>query len=267
VVDRDWQEQVADEWRARHHRAASVQRRADELAQTDLRHEAVATLWERACATLDLHGPDTAEPLLRELLSQRPAHAPANLALGRHLLSRGQSEGESLLRRILDQPESELVPEACQVLAQHYQSSGQADELRQVHARQGRFQQTQADAIRERISVTAQDHLVPHGLSDLELASLCATLAADSELAEAYLVQKELKNWTHQPLYVLCVRTRPSFFGRSKAAQDMALVQRLIPQVRLAGRVLVISPQGGFRSLARKIMTSPEANIHRASCR
>jgi Zn-dependent protease with chaperone function len=265
AVDQHWQRDVAEQWRARHHRTMSVQRRANELAQAPMRADGgVATLWERAYSILDLHGPEAAEPLLRELLSQRPSHAAANLALGRHLLGRGQADGAVFLHRVLDQPECELIPDACQVLAQHYQATGQAAELRKIHDHLGRYQRSQAEAIRERTSVTAGDRFLPHELSSAERELLCGVLSGDAELAEAYLVRKELQHLVHQRLYVLCVRTRPGFFGGSNSAKDAALVGRLIPRVRLPGRVLVISPQGGFRPLARKIMARPDARLYSA---
>jgi Peptidase family M48 len=263
AVDRSWREEVADHWRARHHRIGTVQRRASELDQAPARPElSVTTLWEKACTILDLQGPEAAEPLLLEILSLRPQHPAANLTLGRHWLGQGRTDGEAYLRRILDQPECELVPEACQALAHHFQTTGQSQELRKVYDFLGRYQTAQSEAVRERSSVTALDNLLPHGLSSMDLAALSTILAKDTDLAEAYLVRKELKHLTHQPLYVLCVRTRPGFFGRSNAGNDAQLVARLFSQVRLSGRVLVIAPQGGFRPLARKVMASADAKVH-----
>jgi hypothetical protein len=262
AVDSLWQEEASEAWRSRHGRAALLGRRLETLGQVDAEVGADADLlWEKALAVLDLRGPEAAEPLLRQLLALRPTHSAANLVLGQHLLERGQPEGESHLRRILDREEDELFPQACEALAAHFQSAGQTSRLQEVRAQQSRYQVARAAAEQERSMVSPADRLVHHELTPDELAALRDLLVHQSDLHSAYLVRKELKHFPRQRLFVLCVRTRPNFWGRSGADRDAALVSRLIPLVKLPGRVLVIAPHGGFRALARKVMSSPDARV------
>lgn len=266
TVDGQWREEVATTWRARHHRASAVQQRVSELTNASRSVDGNTTaMWERAYSTLDLHGFEAAEPQLRELLAVRPTHAAANLALGRHLLALGNVDGVACLQKILDQPDDALFAEACQTLAQHFKSTGQTAELRQVNVQLGAYEQDQAESVRERSTVTPGDTFLHHALAASELKMLSQLLFEDGDLAEAYLVRKQLRLRAHQPLYVLCVRTRIGWFGGSNGGRDAALVERLIPRVRLPGRVLVIAPQGGFRPLARAVMRISGARLLKPS--
>jgi hypothetical protein len=211
---------------------------------------------------LNLEGPRAAEPLLRQLLALRPAHSEANYVLGSHLLEQGVKEGERHLLAILENDDDQLIPHACQVLAGHFQSLGRSDRLREVRARLSRFEEESAAAQRERSLVSASDDFAPHDLTETELAALRDILARHDTLHAAYLVRKELRHFPRQRLFVLCVRTKPNFLGRSNADADAALAARLIPEITLPGRMLVIAPQGGFRKLGRKVMGFPESQVY-----
>jgi hypothetical protein len=112
--------------------------------------------------------------------------------------------------------------------------------------------------------VSPCDRFVPHDLTDAELAALRDVLARHDRLYAAFLVRKELRHFPRQRLFVLCVRTKPNFLDRSNANLDAALAARLIPEMTLPGRVLVIAPQGGFRKLGKKVMGLPGSQVYSA---
>jgi Zn-dependent protease with chaperone function len=258
-----WQQEVAETWRNRHGRAASLQRKLATLAQVPRDSESDPDLlWDKARAVLDLDGPDAAEPLLRRLLELRPTHSAANLVLGQHLLEQGQPEGECLLRRILETDEDELIPPACESLARHFQTAGLTDRLQEVRRQLSRYETAVAAAGRERNSVSASDRFLTHDLEEAEMAALHEVLAQQTDLACAYLARKELKHFPRQRLFVCCVRSTASCWTWSGADRDSALAARLIPVVRLPGRVLIIAARGNFRALSRKIMAMPDARVY-----
>lgn len=261
-VNRLWRETVAENWHARHGRAATLRRKLTAMetvaggAETD-----PELLWDKARSVLDLEGPAAAEPLLRQLLAVRPTHSAANLVLGRFLLARGECEGERYLSRILDEEEDELVPHACEALAAFFQSAGMGDRLLEVRHRLSAFQAASAAAQRERAMVLPSDRFVPHGLPAEELAALSDLLVEQEDLASAHLVRKELQHFRRQPLFVLCVRSAASRWQWSSADRDAALVRRLVPLVKLPGRVLIIPRRGPFAALARQVSRSPDARV------
>jgi Zn-dependent protease with chaperone function len=261
-ADAVWREEAMPAWRARHGRAASIQRRLRDVEQTNsptaaAGAAAVSTLWERAAAALELDGPAAAEPLLREVLASRPTHGMANLALGRALLERGNEEGATYLRRVLVEPDNALIPDACQTLARYFQTTGQADQMRAVYDELSLFQLAQSEGD----GVSARDAFAAADLTPAELQALQSVLAADRQLQEAHLARKLLRHPSQRPLFVLCVGTRRGLFAGLSAERDAELVGRLIPRVRLPGSVLVISPHRQFRALGRKIKATPGSRI------
>jgi Zn-dependent protease with chaperone function len=218
--------------------------------------------WQQARTIYELQGPAAAESLLRQLLNHQPTHAQANIALGRHLLDRGLKEGEQFLRRILQEDDNDLIPAACYGLINYFQQSGQLDKVQEARAYLSRFETAQAAATKERCTVTPNDKFVAHGLSDEELESLIEALAQQTDLHSAWLVRKELQHFRNQKLFVLVAHSQPhGWLGSTAAELDRKVVANLIKNVQLPGRVLVISPQGGFRPLARAIMKRPEAKL------
>jgi hypothetical protein len=116
-----------------------------------------------------------------------------------------------------------------------------------------RHEKELAASHKERASVTAADEFLPHGLTGDELDVLRRALAGDPTLARAALAQKRLQYFKHQRLFVLCIRRRRQWFNFLDGDPERDLVRRVAQSVRLPGRLLVISPQGSFRALGRKI--------------
>jgi hypothetical protein len=261
-----WRQAIADAWRGRFRRAATLQLQLATLDQpTEADQQSVDRLWDRVCTLINLEGPRAAEPLLRQLLALRPGHSEANYVLGSHLLEQGAADGEQHLLAILESDDDHLIPQTCQVLAGHFQSQGRSDRLRAIRQRLSRFEEESAAAQRERSMVSASDRFAPHDLTDGELSALHDVLARHNRLHAAHLVRKDLRHFARQRLFVLCVRTKPNFLGRTNADADAALAAQLIQEITLPGRVLVIAPQGGFRRLGRKVMGIAESQVYPAS--
>lgn len=261
-VDAVWQREVDENWRRSYGRASCLQHNLASLEQVPRDPELDPDLlWDKAKAILGLEGPQAAAPLLRRLLTLRPTHSGANLVLGQSLLELGEPEGEGLLQRILDADDDELIPQACDILARHFQSVGLTQRVQEVHHRLSRFEAAAAAAQRERGEVSVSDRFLPHELTSEEMAALHDVLDSDPDLGSAFLVRKELKYFTRQRLFVLCVRSATSRWA-FHGGRDEATANRLVPRIRLPGRVLVIASQPGFRALARKVVRSPGAQIY-----
>jgi len=211
---------------------------------------------------IDLHGDDEAKPLLREVLCLRPDHPAANFHLGRMLLEADDTGGEDLMHRAMSEDE-QLVPHACGVLHAHFRRTGRADKLRETTARLDRYEQDLAASHSERRSVRPSDALIPHGLSPGELAALRDGLAAEPDLVAAELGRKELRYFSNQKLFLLCVHARRAWHRFPNADREQELVNRLSQRLRLPGRMLVFAPNGDFRALARKLAQVSGASVFR----
>ncbi len=264
-VESLWQQQVKQAWRDRHGRTISLQHKLTTLEQAQRDADSdFDLLWDKARGTLDLDGPTAAEPILRQLLSLNPEHSAANVVLGWILLEQGRAEGEQLLRRVLENQDDALIPDACNALSQYFLSTGKIDRVQEVHQQLRCFQAALAAANRERNVVTASDHFLPHGLAADELAPLQDVLSREPDLASAYLVRKQLKHFSRQPVFVLCVRSAASFWSLHRGDRDAFVAAQLVRQVRLPGRALVIAPRGPFRALGCVVMATPGAQLYSA---
>ena len=261
-VDAVWQRDIRPLWRHRHGRAVSLQRAIQSrgLAATG-GNAAPELLWQNATEVLELDGPKAAEPLLRQMLALRPDHSPARLMLGQQLLENDPEEAVRLLQQIIDTQDDPLIPSACAALAQHYRLAGLAEPLQEVHRQLSRFEAACAGAERERSRLSPSDRFVPHDLSADDLANLQEILAREPGVAAAYLVRKELEHFPRQRLFILCLWPTGSSWGWS-TDRNARLVARLMPRLKLPGRVLTITPQRGARRLIRRITRIPDARIY-----
>ena len=261
-VEARWQKDCAENWRARHGRAAALN---DRLARIDAAVPVGADaegLWDRAEVLMKLDGDAAAAPLLRQFLALRPEHAGANFCLGRHLLAENDPAGEAHLERAMETDEG-AVPGACEMLLVHFRRTGRSDRLRETQSRLDRHEAAVAASHTERLNVAAGDTFIPHTLTPAELGNLRAILAGDSDIAAADLVQKQMRHFPKQRLFVLCLRVRRSWYALPSAERGQAAVARLLPKVRLPGRKLVFAPHGGFRALASRLATIPAARVFR----
>lgn len=261
-VDAVWIKEVSENWRSRHGRLAAQHRQLEKLDQTPVasRGNLAETLWAKATAQFDTHDDAGAEQTLRQLLAEHPQYWRGNLALGRTLLNRGSDEGVEYLWRILDEEENDLIPDACEALSQFHQGAGRSDLVTEVHRRLSRYQSAVAAANQERMKVLPTDTFLPHDLEPSVLNEVISKLTAISDLDSAYLVRKQLRHFTQQPLFVLCVHVAPGFFGHN-ASSNAQLAQRVAAQVKLPGRQFVIAPVLGFKPLGKRVMSLPESRI------
>lgn len=258
-----WAKDISETWQERHARAGALQHRLERLDQSVPTPGAdVDALWDRARVVLELKREREAEPLLRQILALDPKHAAANFQLGRVLLDDSDPAGVAHLEAVMNE-DDEAVPATSQILRAHYWRTGQSDRLRELDARLDRYEKNLEASRAERNSVSASDTFIPHGLSEAELQDLRTTLATDPQLAFAELAQKQLKHFPKQKFFVLCAHRWQPWHRLPNADQDRALVNRLSRAVQLPGRVLVISPAGSYRALARKLRRVPGAEIYR----
>ena len=249
-----WRDQVRENWKLSYSRGVSLDHRLRALETSVPSHVTAdaETLWDKARVSIELHGDDPTEPLLRQVLELNPAHAFANFTLGRILLKRHQLEGEPLLERAIAENEDLLQP-ACDLLYDFHRARGDTARLAAIRERLDRHDAALASSLKERQEVTASDTFIPHTLTPSELTHLTTLLCSRPEIVHAWLAQKQLQYFTKQRLFLLCLEIHRPWYRLSNADDEFALINLLTPQLKLPGRVLVLSTRGPFKTVARKI--------------
>ena len=263
-----WRDRERAPWRERHRRAVAEARRQPPAfvptpAGDARRPEDLAILWGAARETFDLRGPEAAEPLLRAILEQSPAHPGASVLLGHHLLGQGEADGERLLWSVAAVGDEQWTPAACRALEVHHRGSGRADLQRDARDRLDRHEAEVEKARNERAIVGASDLFLPHALPDETIAALVAVLATRERGTAAWLARKAVRHFPDRPLFVLAVRSTPGRWGFADADSDASLVKDLVPKVHLPGQVLVVTRSGSFAKLARKVELLPGSRVIR----
>lgn len=251
---------MQQKWRDRHVRATALKDRLQSIDQGRLSAADVDRLWDRAVALLDLEGGKAAIPLLQEIITMRPDHPQAQFHLGRLLLDENRPEGVQHLERAMEIDENCFL-QACGLLHQHFRATGQAAQLRELDGRMDRHEKSLAASQAERREVSAKDTFIPHELAEADLQALREVLQPELRVLRAHLARKELKHFPKQRLFVLCLYSRRAWHGLAHQELDRVLVARVSQKLRLPGRLMVCSPDGIYRGLARKLARVPGAEV------
>ncbi len=263
-LTRLWQKEATENWHLNRAKSRLFREQVETLERVaPLSESNPEVLWDKARALAELQGDADAEPLLRQVLALRPTHALANFHLGRSLLAVGNPAGEEFLERAMTANES-LVPAAGGILTEHFTRNGQPARVRDVRARLDRHDARMAASQAERNSVNANDTFIAHELALEALVQLEAVLRKETEVAAAFLVRKELKHFPEQRLFVLVIRLTRRWYVPPNPSKSAAVVSRLVREVRLPGRVLVIGEQGGFAAVAKKAKKVAGARCYEA---
>jgi hypothetical protein len=253
---------VAETWNAQRRRMSGLRRRLQQIAPlVETRPNDLSLRWEQASLVKELEGPESVPALLEPLRNLNPPHRGATFELGQLTLAYGDPSGASLLEEIVGQQRDSFYEPACLALCHFFRLTGRFDDMREMEARlDGR--DAWAEWIREgHRHLTQGVACLPHELSPEQLAPLAESLKHHDELAAAWLVRVESRYPGSPPLFVLSVSTTRWLFGLAGGAAEIRFARRLIGQVPIPGRVLIIACRGPDRRLARRIRAVPEAQI------
>jgi len=146
ALDRSWAESVTEEWQRKHEDMAAARARcqalSDKSATVGL---SIDELWEYACQMEALESDRAALPLLQQLLSKEPAHAAANLAMGRLLLAQNDQAGLQYLENALAADREMVIP-ACALASRFLERRGNHKESLRYRVKAQRQRQQLLDA-------------------------------------------------------------------------------------------------------------------------
>ena len=161
-----------------------------------------AEVFKRAKDAESTGNKETALLLYREALRLDPNHAPANVALGKMLLSDNNGEGIHFLERAIDLGTSNLY--YCFTPIFHYMmKNGDPVGAASYRHRLAELRRLYINAYTERTQVSFVERFRSHDLPEGEVEQLRHELAKQPRIREAYLVRKELQYIPEKPLYVM----------------------------------------------------------------
>jgi Zn-dependent protease with chaperone function len=245
-----WKQSVAVDWRKRHQAMQEKEHRLvalDEKIQSETL--TIEERWERGALTEEIRGIEAAMPHYRALLEDHPDNAQAHFMVGRGLLEAGDDAGIAQIENAM-QLDMRSISAGCELIYGFLLSQNRKEEA-QVYYERGRAQADLLDlAQAERAQINYTDRYTHHQLADEALAKITAKLAEYDEVAEAYLVRKEVQYFPNFPLYVCGIEPKKEKRARSDEA-NAALSDVLARNLEFPGETFVIVFASGNQRMRR----------------
>ncbi len=240
ALDRSWAESVAEEWQRKHEEMAAARARcqalSDKSATVGL---SIDELWEYACQMEALESDRAALPLLQQLLAKEPAHAAANLAMGRLLLAQNDQAGLQYLENALAADRDAVIP-ACALASRFLEHRGNHKESMRYRVKAQRQRQQLLDAESERRAIKPGDSFEPHELSADIVDGIAGQLASRSDVQAAYLVRKKVQASTAVPCYALIIIPQRAWYELDAESSNQALLETLNTTLNLPADTYIL---------------------------
>lgn len=263
TLDAGWKKKVAPQWQGLFTHFQEVRKNLAAIEEkalaADLSEE---EKWNRARLTLELKGPEPAEPLVREVLAANPEHASANYSLGRILLGRNDAAGVEFMQRAMNRDPVTLAT-GNRLLGAFYATHGQIAEADDCQKRAMAQERLLAVAEKERQQFSYKDPFDAHALPPEKLAPLREKVATFAPVARAWLVRKRVRHLPQRPFYVLGVLRRSDWFEAYPQKKSLQLAMLLAKQVHLESKlpVVVFTQRSKWKKAFERI---PAAEIYAA---
>jgi Zn-dependent protease with chaperone function len=269
-LDRQWRENVEPVWRAKHEAAqqqkallADLKAERGEMLTTEER-------WRRADWTEDFVGEEAALPLFQELTDDPELGIGANLAMGRILIQRDDPEGIRYLEAAR-QRDGRLTLPILGLLHDYYRRIGEDARAKAIYAEGMRHADKEDDAAAERAAVgNSKTRYLPHELPAETVAQLRAALAEIGDVAEVFVVRKEVQHFPERPLYIVGF-TLTHMWRRTNATKDYQAVSEpmvnLLTSVVPPGAEFLVVPLNvsEFQWLTKRMKKVPDALVYKKS--
>lgn len=235
-LDREWQRQIAPDWKARHEFLLQAEKRLAELEAKNSEGEQLSfdELYERAQLTAEKRGNESALPLLFEIAEKFPENGATHFTIGAILLEDGDEKGiEHLKKAIQLEPESEIS--ACEQIFRFLLSRGREEEAKVYLDRAEQLYEIYDAATKERETVTDRDRFELHSMPPEAVERVSEVVSWNDEIKAAYLVRKQVKHLPEHPCHVLCLEVKTNWNPFGARVSEADLLDAVIKQVAEVG--------------------------------
>lgn len=251
-----WAQWVAPRWTARYQQARESRQALAALTAKPPQEATTDELWAQVQLLVDLEGDAAAQSTAEMILRREPEHAGAAFIRGRYLLAQDDAAGIRWFERAMHH--NPRFTEPCVALIQAYHArAGSTADVRRLDRRLDEFDQEMTLAARERSTVTVKDRFEPNDLSESDKARLSEILAAEPMIRRAWVARKVVTALREEPVYVVALEIRVSWWKYRSPEADGRLVQRVLDRIALPGYIYVFAITGNLESLGKKIVKVP----------
>ncbi len=210
-ADKLWSDTMLSEWQKAHAEVLANRERLAKLDAAEAGSLSAAERWERARLLWDEERGEEGDALIKQIATDTPEFAPAQVAWGLGLLRAGDEAGLVFVDRALALGGIDVL-EACRQAHSFLTARGRpAEAERYVNRAQAHIDNVDV-ARQERATFVIGDPIEPHGLPESELQLLRDALKAIPEISSATLVRKKVQHFPEMPFYGLAVLARKSIW-------------------------------------------------------
>lgn len=156
----------------------------------------------------ELEDYEKAMPYLKQALQDNPDQLEANFLMGAIMLKHYKdSTGIHYIEKVMSE-DLESIPSGCHLIYEFLMERGRKEEAQRYRHRAVDYLNQVEEARKERELIDVRDRLLPHQLPASEVDSLREQLMKIPDIKSVFLVQKEAKYFTEEPIYLLGVRLK-----------------------------------------------------------
>ena len=263
--DKNWQNDIRPIWEAQREYLKELNKRITELEtknqSEELNEEELYELAELTATSKDDN--KAAIPILEKILEKNPQSAPVKFSLGNILLEEKDEKGIELLKEAMKLDRMMTVP-ACEQIYSYFYSQKRDEEAMPYLKKADNFYDIVLLAERERSGVTDIDEYESHDFPDEFLSELIRQISFHEEIAEAYLVKKKVEYLPEEPFYVLGIKTKKNWLGRSVGVSDENLLDAVAEQVGKLNVNYVVMLNRQFKKTYKRMKEIPNSKIYLA---
>lgn len=261
-LDEDWYKNIEGEWKNRHEEVKKIKQKLAELEQkSQVKPLTEDELFERAQIIDAIGTKEESIKAISDILTCNPKHAPALYRLGEILIADDDDKGVEHLRAAMQI--NPAYSSAClEKISWYLECKGEYGKVENYLDKLEETSEIDRKDYEERNSVSVKDEFIHSGLTNEVLLDAVSQFKRfEKDLLKIYLVQKVMKVYAHEPLYIFVIEADMGLFQMDRTAFNQKVASELAQNIALktsAGTVLFLV---GDDAILKKVKKVPEALI------
>jgi tetratricopeptide (TPR) repeat protein len=226
-------------------------------------------IWQRVQLTWEFKGEEKVVPLLKEILNNDAYKEfiwlvnSAYFCMGKILLSNYQdARGIKYIEHAIKK-DPNITIDGCEIIYSFLQKQGKVEEAKSYLQRAEKYYAVASQAQEERSWVRMNDEFKNHDLPEKEIKKICHYLSLISEIKTVYLVQKIVKNFPGNPLYILGITRKVGFWGEADSeVKNSQLRTQLHKEIEFPGDGFILILTGQHAIFEKKLRKIPNSMIY-----
>jgi len=240
---KEWAQDIQEPWKQRHHEAAQ---RREALEKTEAA-DAAGTLtveqqWDRISHTADVAGDAAALPSSANCWRSSQTTPPRIFSTA-GFLDEDDPSGIEHLERAMTR-DIFATPDACGVIHAYLQRKGRLPEAKAMERRVYEHEQLIEQAQEERTKVNHKSPMLPHGLSEAELAAIRSVLTKSPEIARTFIAKAEVELLPDYAYYLIGITIQVPWWQYRGEERDQGTCRYVIGNPSSAWPILHLHHQG-----------------------